>query len=70
MSAADICLSKDEVAALCRSPIRAKQIAFLLKNGIRHYLDNGDWPVVLRSTIDGTPAPTPAEKGWRPNKAA
>ena len=66
-----LALSKKEVAQLCRTPQRARQIAFLLQNGIRHYLDAHGWPVVLRSTVDGTPAHDhPAPTTWRPNKAA
>jgi len=63
-------LSREEVRELTRSPQRAKQAAFLKKNGIRHYLDAHGWPVVLRSAVDGsdTAPATPAK--WKPNKAA
>ncbi|WP_152534398.1 DUF4224 domain-containing protein, partial [Xylella fastidiosa] len=37
--AAGLCLSRSEVAELCGTPQRARQAAFLRKNGIRHYLD-------------------------------
>jgi len=66
----DLCLSKVEVAQLARTPMKARQLAFLRNNGIRHYIDAGGWPVVLRSSLEGkpkTPDPVPA---WKPNKAA
>lgn len=65
-----LALSKHEVAELCRTPQKARQLAFLRQNGIRHYLDAHGWPVVLRSTIDGMPAQEQAAVGWKPNKAA
>ncbi|WP_230950305.1 DUF4224 domain-containing protein, partial [Xylella fastidiosa] len=34
---AGLCLSRTEVAELCGTPQRARQAAFLRKNGIRHY---------------------------------
>jgi len=63
-----LCLSKTEVAQLARTRIRARQLAFLRSNGLRHYVDCYGWPVVLRSTLEGktTPEPPPA---WKPNKA-
>lgn len=65
-----ITLSRSEMAGLCRTPQRARQAAFLAKNGIRHYLDAHGWPVVLRSTLEGLPAQEQAATGWKPNKAA
>lgn len=70
VSAAELCLSKQEVAELCRTPQRKRQAAFLRQNGIRHYLDAYGWPVVLRSTLQGLPAQEQAATGWKPNKAA
>ena len=70
MSAAELCLSKHEVAELCRTPQRKRQAAFLRQNGIRHYLDAYGWPVVLRATLAGLPAQEHAAVGWKPNKAA
>lgn len=67
---ADIALSKDEVRQLCRTPIKARQVAFLISNGIRHYVDAHGWPVVLRSSLDGSKAPTREAGGWKPNKRA
>ena len=46
---AALCLSRSEVAELCRTPQRVRQCAFLRSNGIRHYVDANGWPVVLRS---------------------
>lgn len=66
-----LCLSRDEMRELTGSPTRRKQVAFLVKNGIRHYLDEHDRPVVLRSTVEGGPAEAKsAGKTWKPNKAA
>lgn len=67
---ADLCLSRDEVAQLCRSPQRARQQAFLRQNGIRHYLDSHGWPVVLRSAVDPAAEREAALPAWKPNKAA
>ena len=66
----DLCLSREEIRALTRTPIRARQVAFLRTNGIRHYLDAHGAPVVLRSAVEGTPAPADQQQGWKPNKAA
>lgn len=63
-------LSRDEIKDLTRTPIRARQAAFLRSNGIKHYLDAHGWPVVLRSSVE--PADTAPAQGasWKPNKAA
>lgn len=63
-------LSRNEVRELTRSPQRAKQAAFLRKNGIPHYLDAHGWPVVLRSAVDGSGQAQAAPAKWTPNKAA
>lgn len=65
----DLCLSRDAIRELCRTPIRARQAAFLRQNGIRHYIDGHGWPVVLRSSIDGNTGTQPAP-AWKSNKAA
>lgn len=70
MGAADLCLSRREIAELCRTPQRARQAAFLRQNGIRHYLDAHGWPVVLRSAVEGGQAAATAAPAWKPNKAA
>lgn len=65
----ELCLSRDEVRQLARTPIKARQAAFLRSNGIRHYLDAHGWPVVLRSSVEGGAAVKPAP-AWSPRKAA
>jgi hypothetical protein len=66
----DLVLSRSEMAELARSPRKASQIAFLQQNGILHYLDAHDWPVVLRSAVEATEPATATKPPWRPNKAA
>jgi hypothetical protein len=68
----ELCLSRDEVADLCRTPQRARQIAFLRQNGIRHYLDAYGRPVVLRSAIDPAVSKSAgaAAAPWKSNKVA
>ena len=67
----DLCLSRAEIAAMTRTPLKARQLAFLRQNGIRHYVDGHGWPVVLRSAVEGNPAPAGDTAGaWKPNKAA
>lgn len=61
-------LSKSEMAAWTRASTKAKQIKFLLKNGIKHHLDCDGWPVVLRSAVDGVTES--AATVWKSNKAA
>ncbi|EWS78460.1 DUF4224 domain-containing protein [Xylella taiwanensis] len=65
-----LCLSRSEVSQLCGTPQRTRQAAFLRKNGIRHYLDAHDWPVVLRAAIDGVSPPVAVPSVWKPNKVA
>jgi hypothetical protein len=70
MSAAErIALSKDEVRQLCRTPIKARQVAFLRYNGIRHYVDGHGWPVVLRASVEGGKDAGPSATTWQPRKA-
>lgn len=70
MAAADIALSKDEVRQLCRTPIKARQVAFLQSNGVRHYIDGHGWPVVLRASLEGGKDAAGAATGWKSNKRA
>jgi hypothetical protein len=65
----DLVLSRDEVKALAGTPQRARQAKFLRKNGIRHYLDAYDWPVVLRSSVEPVTGVESAP-AWKSNKAA
>lgn len=62
-------LSKREIAELARTPIRARQVAFLRQNGIRHYIDGRGWPVVLRSAVEPVATQNPPAPEWVPNKA-
>ncbi|WP_426664083.1 DUF4224 domain-containing protein [Rhodanobacter aciditrophus] len=64
-----LCLSRDEITELCRSRMKAKQVAFLCRNGIRHYIDLNGWPVVTRAAVEGNKEVAPAIPEWRPNKA-
>lgn len=61
-------LSREEVRELTGTPQRRRQLEFLRRNGIRHYVDTHGWPVVLRSAIE--PTPDRAATEWTPNKAA
>lgn len=63
-----LCLSRDEPTELCRTPRRARQLAFLRQNGIRHYLDAYGWPVVTRAAVEGVKEAAQAIPEWRPNK--
>lgn len=64
-------LSRDEIYEMTRARTRARQVKFLVSNGIRHYLDEHGWPVVLRSAVDDK-ANEPAANTpiWKSNKAA
>lgn len=66
----DLCLSRDEIRGMARTPIRARQAKFLRDNGIKHYIDPHGWPVVLRATVEVNNAAPDAGKAWKPNKAA
>lgn len=64
-----LCLTRDEIAELTRSKLKAKQVAFLVRNGIRHYLDAYGWPVVTRAAVGVAPvSPVADEPEWRSNK--
>ncbi|MCC7635600.1 DUF4224 domain-containing protein [Stenotrophomonas rhizophila] len=64
-----LCLTRDEIKALARTPLKARQLAFLRQNGIRHYIDGQGWPVVLRAAVGPDPIPSPNIAKWWPNKA-
>jgi hypothetical protein len=70
-----ICLSREEIAEFTRAHTRARQLAFLRNNGIRHYVDNNGWPVVTLAAIGVAEDPGEAPKSWehrpswRSNKA-
>ena len=44
-----ITLSRAEIAELTRTPQRRRQVDFLQRNGIRHFIDQYGWPVVTRA---------------------
>lgn len=66
----NLCLTRDELAELCRTTRKVGQVAFLRLNGIRHYLDAHGWPVVTRGAVEGYAEPAQAGRAWKPNKAA
>ena len=63
-----LCLSRDELTELCRTNRKARQLAFLRQNGIRHYLDAYGWPVVTRAAVEGEPEAENLQQPWVPNK--
>jgi hypothetical protein len=65
-----LCLTRDEIAELTRCRLKAKQVAFLRANGIRHYLDDHGWPVVTRAAVEGAKDEAQAIRPWKSNKAA
>lgn len=65
-----LCLTRDELTELCRTPRKARQLQFLRQNGIRHYLDGYGWPVVTRAAVEGQKDSEQADRPWKPNKAA
>lgn len=65
-----LCLSRDELSELTRTPRKAGQVAFLRQNGIRHYLDAHGWPVVTRAAVEGERDQAQAIRSWKSNKAA
>lgn len=64
----DLCLSRSEIQDLTGTPIRARQIQFLLKNGIRHYIDLHGRAVVLRAALDGAQPAARSAPQWVSNK--
>jgi hypothetical protein len=65
-----LCLTRDELAELTRCKLKAGQVAFLRKNGIRHYVDAHGWPVVTRAAVEGREEAAQAAPTWKPHKAA
>jgi len=64
-----LCLTRDEIKALTRTPQKARQLMFLRQNGIRHYIDGRGWPVVLRAAVDVIEtAPVAKIPEWRSDK--
>jgi len=65
-----LCLTRDHLTELCRTPRKAGQVEFLVRNGIRHYLDAHGWPVVTRAAVEGQQDQAQPKQVWRSNKAA
>lgn len=65
-----LCLSRDELSELTRTRLKRKQVEFLRRNGIRHYIDDHGWPVVTRAAVEGEREQVQPTKTWKPNKAA
>lgn len=70
MSDDKLCLSREEIAELARAHTRARQLAFLRNNGIKHYVDNNGWPVVTLAAVEGLQTAGRKNAPWSPNKAA
>jgi hypothetical protein len=66
----NLCLTREELAELTRCKFKAGQVTFLVKNGIRHYLDAHGWPVVTRAAVEGERDQVQAPVRWKSNKAA
>lgn len=59
-------LTRDQVAELTGAKTRARQIANLRQNGIRHTINAAGWPVVTVAVVEGTTKrPEPPPKPWR-----
>jgi len=65
-----LCLSRDEIAELTRAQTRKRQVAFLVQNGIRHYVDAHGWPVVTRAAVEGVHEQAQTRTPWKSAKAA
>ncbi|WP_307105994.1 DUF4224 domain-containing protein [Stenotrophomonas rhizophila] len=61
-------LSRSEVQELCRTPIRARQLAFFERNRIRYYVDEHNRVIVLRKTVGAPVRPESPRLAWRSNK--
>lgn len=65
-----IALTREEISELTRCKFKAGQVKFLIKNGIRHYVDAHGWPVVTRAAVgigDEAKEKLPLPR-WRSNK--
>lgn len=63
----NICFTKKEIAEICRTSRKARQIAFLCRNGVKHFIDAQGWPVVLRSAVEGEKIVNVDVEPWVPN---
>jgi len=65
-----LCLTREEITELTHTPQRKRQVEFLRKNGIRHYVDAYGWPSVTRAAVEGFEQTKEDRPAWKPNKAA
>lgn len=63
-------LSKSEMSDLCGSPQRKHQIGFLRFTGIKHYVDEDGWPVVLWCHLDPVFERVSESRAWKSRKVA
>nr|WP_282296155.1 DUF4224 domain-containing protein [Stenotrophomonas sp. PS02289] len=61
-------LSRNEVEELCRTPIRARQVAFFERNKSRHQVDEYNRVIVLRTAVGAPVRPDSPRPVWRSNK--
>ncbi|MCC7635599.1 DUF4224 domain-containing protein [Stenotrophomonas rhizophila] len=61
--------SRAEVEEISRTPIRARQLAFLCRNGIPHHVDEYNRVIVLRKAVGASVTPDSPRMAWRSNKA-
>jgi Domain of unknown function (DUF4224) len=47
-------LTREQVAELTGAKTRARQIANLRQNGIRHTINAAGWPIVAIAVVEGT----------------
>lgn len=69
MEESKLCLSREEIAEFTRAYTKARQLAFLRNNGIRHYVDNNGWPVVTLAAVGLVDTAAKPKPEWRSNKA-
>jgi hypothetical protein len=60
-------LSRDDIREMTRTPQRARQVAFFVRNGIRHYVDEHGWPVVTWAAVEGQRDVPKSPPVWRSN---
>jgi len=63
-------LTREEIIDLTGYKVRPKQIEWLLRNGVRHWVAATGRPVVPRSAIDGTPQSDQESKPFEPRYVA
>lgn len=61
-------LSRDELAELTGAKTKARQIAVLQRNGIRHWINAAGQPLVPRCVLAGVAPDREQDQAWVPNK--